>query len=99
MESKKPEIKENDFSIYFGNKEGDSRDGHNNISAQLNLSTLLSVPIATIIFDIEKGFPVGHFDYERKSVRKGLSLEEAEKLKNKLDTFIKEGRKFLRKYK
>jgi hypothetical protein len=98
MKSKKSATKKDVRNIFFGNSEGDSKDGYNNFSAQLNLSVQEDFATAAITFKIAEGYPEGQFDYKREEVSKGLSLEEAEKLKGKLEVFIKEGKDFLSKY-
>ena len=87
------------FKIIFWTEEGEKNGGHNNLSAELQLYTGSDGTTAQINFVINSGGSVGKFDYERSKEAHRLSLEDAKKIKEKLEEFIKDGEEFLAKYK
>ena len=89
-----------DYKIIFGKTEKEATDNtYNNMTVSLNLNASESGAHAGISFSIEDGYPEGQFNMNRTHASKGLSIEEARHLVDKLKCFISRGERFLEEYK
>ncbi len=89
-----------DYKIVFGKDERESKgNSYNNMTISLGLSANEDGAHVGISFEIEEGYPEGQFDMNRARASKGISIEEAKQLVNKLNCFIIRGERFLEEYK